>query len=358
MAQDARLAIEQRILWVMLLGGGAYLIYLLSPVLTPFIAAACLAYIGDPLVDRLERLKLSRTLGVVIVFLLTFFALGLLVILVLPVLRSQIENLLARLPEYVQWVESNVLPRLYDFTGVGGGGEVGLSAFLAEYGSLAGGWGSRVLASVSRSGTSLMSGIITLLLVPVVTFYMLRDWDEIVAIAALLIPRRRREMVYHFAHESDLALGGFLRGQFLVMLGLGMIYSGGLALLGLPYAVAVGVVAGLVSFVPYLGFVVGIGLAGLAALVEGAGILGLAGVVAVFGVGQLIEGMFLTPRLVGSRVGLHPVLVIFSVLAFGQLFGFFGVLMALPVAAVLSVLARHAHRAYFPDEHDELKSRR
>ena len=141
------------------------------------------------------------------------------------------------------------------------------------------------------------------------------------------------------------------------MLGLATIYSAGLALLGLDFAVAIGVVAGLVSFVPYLGFIVGIGLAGLAALVEGGDVLLLAGVIAVFAVGQAIEGTLLTPRLVGSRIGLHPVVVIFAVLAGGQLFGFFGILLALPSAAVLSVLARFAFSHYFPDEHQDLATR-
>jgi predicted PurR-regulated permease PerM len=343
--------------WLAAFAVAGGLLYLLAPILTPFVAAALLAYVGDPLVDLLERIRLPRTPSVVTVFVLTFLVLSLLVLLVLPLLRAQVEALVGRLPDYAAWVEQNVLPRVYDLTGAAGSENVGLSAFLADYGSIAGSWGTKVMASISRSGSSLLAGILTLFLVPVLTFYLLRDWDRLVATVGLMIPRRRRPMVFQLARDSDLVLGGFLRGQVLVMLGLATIYAVGLTLLGLDFAIAIGVVAGLVSFVPYLGFIVGIGLAGLAAVVEGSGIGLLAGVVAVFAVGQMIEGMVLTPRLVGSRIGLHPVVVIFAVLAGGQLFGFFGILLALPVAAVLSVLARFAFSHYFPEEHADLSDR-
>jgi predicted PurR-regulated permease PerM len=153
-------------------------------------------------------------------------------------------------------------------------------------------------------------------------------------------------MVFNLVRETDDVLAGFLRGQLIVMIGLAIIYTAGLLLIGLPFAVAIGVVSGLVSFVPYLGFVFGIFLAGLTALNEPNTVFMLIGVVVVFSVGQLMEGSFLTPRFVGNRIGLHPVLVIFAVMAFGQLFGFFGVLLALPAAAVLSVWARFAYRHY------------
>ncbi len=356
-ANDRRGVAESGLFWLAATAVVGALLYLLAPILTPFVASALLAYVGDPLVDRLQRLRLPRTLAVVIVFLLTFALLSLLVLLVLPLVRVQIGALVERLPDYAAWVEANVLPKLYDLAGAAGSEDVGLSAFLSEYGSVAGSWGTKVMASVSRSGSSLLAGVLTLFLVPVLTFYLLRDWDRMVAVVGLLVPRGRRPVVFRLASESDQVLGGFLRGQVLVMLGLATIYSAGLALLGLDFAVAIGVVAGLVSFVPYLGFIVGIGLAGLAALVEGGNLLLLAGVIAVFAVGQAVEGTVLTPRLVGSRIGLHPVVVIFAVLAGGQLFGFFGILLALPCAAVLSVLARFAFSHYFPDEHQDLAAR-
>ena len=347
--------IERRLLWLASLAAGGYLLYLLAPILTPFVAAALLAYIGDPLVDRLETMRLPRTPAVLAVFVLTFLVLALLVLLILPLVSSQVNALIERLPAYAAWVETNVLPRLENFIDVETqGNDVGIAAFITKNASMAGSWGARVVGSVSRSGSLLLSGLLSLFLVPVLTFYLLRDWDRLVAIIGLLVPRRNRVTVSALARQTDDVLGGFLRGQVMVMLGLAIIYSGGLAILGLDFALAIGVLAGLVSFVPYLGFIVGIGLAGLAALVEGGSWLLLVGVVGVFAVGQAIEGMLLTPRLVGSRIGLHPVAVIFAVLAGGQLFGFFGVLLALPVAAVLSVLARFAHQRIFPDEHEEL----
>jgi predicted PurR-regulated permease PerM len=188
-----------------------------------------------------------------------------------------------------------------------------------------------------------------LFLVPILTFYLLRDWDSITRKIGALVPRGQRDTVYRLAHETDDVLGAFLRGQIMVMFALAAIYSFGLSLVGLKFAIAIGVVAGLVSFVPYLGFVFGIGLAGLTVALEPEPLLRLVGVVATFSIAQMIEGSFLTPKLVGDRIGLHPVIVIFSVAAGGQLFGFFGILLALPAAAVLSVLVRFAYTKYLAE---------
>ena len=211
-----------------------------------------------------------------------------------------------------------------------------MGAFIARYSDMAGSWGSRVLVSLTRSGGALAAAVFSLFLVPIITFYMLRDWDVIVARIGALVPSAERETVFRLARETDDVLGAFLRGQILVMIGLGVIYSAGLSLVGLEFAIAIGVVAGLVSFVPYLGFVFGILLAGVTVMLEPDPLWRLGGVVATFAIGQFIEGSVLTPKLVGDRIGLHPVMVIFAVAAGGQLFGFFGILLALPVAAVLS----------------------
>ena len=355
--EEQLLDVERKILWLGVLVAGGYLLYLLAPILTPFVAAALLAYIGDPLVDRLEGWKIPRTPAVLVVFLLTLLIVALLVLLIVPLVVAQVSALVEKLPAYAQWVEQNILPKLNELFDIEAlGDDVGISAFIAENASVAGSWGAKVMGSVSRSGSLLLSGLLSLLLVPVLTFYLLRDWDRLVAGIGLLVPRTQRPIIASLARESDQVLGGFLRGQILVMVGLAIIYTAGLALLGLDFALAIGVLAGVVSFVPYLGFIIGIGLAGLAALVEGGGLVMLAGVVAVFTVGQLVEGMVLTPKLVGSRIGLHPVAVIFAVLAGGQLFGFFGILLALPAAAVLSVLLRFAHQRLFPAEHQDLAS--
>ena len=198
-----------------------------------------------------------------------------------------------------------------------------------------------------------MTALLSLFLVPIITFYLLRDWDMILQHLSALIPSGQRETVTELARDTDNVLGGFLRGQLLVMLSLAVIYSVGLGLIGLEFAIAIGVVSGLVSFVPYLGLIFGIGLAGITVALEPDPLWKLVGVVATFSIAQAIEGSFLTPKLVGDRIGLHPVLIIFAVAAGGQLFGFFGVLLAVPVAAVLSVLVRFAYHRYLK-EHPEV----
>lgn len=337
--------------WMIAAAIVVWLLYLLAPVLTPFIAAALLAYIGDPLADRLQRLKLPRTLAVLAVFLLTFLMIGLLTVLVLPLIKMQVGALLDALPGLVQKVEENWLPKLGTLVGqVNGEEDIGLAAFLAQYGDKAGSWGGKVLLGLGKSGGALFIAVMSLFLIPILTFYMLRDWDDIVAHFGALVPGRQRETVFRLARETDEILGAFLRGQLLVMLALAIIYSTGLSLIGLKFAIAIGVVAGLVSFVPYLGFIFGIALAFLTVVTAPNILWMMGGIVIVFTVAQLIEGSFLTPTLVGDRIGLHPVIVIFAIAAGGQLFGFFGILLALPAAAALSVLVRFAYRNYLADQ--------
>ena len=207
--------------------------------------------------------------------------------------------------------------------------------------------------SVSKSGGAVATAVLSLFLIPILTFYLLRDWDRILSHVSALIPSKLRSTVFELARETDEVLGAFFRGQLLVMFALAVIYSTGLSMVGLKYAVAIGVVSGLVSFVPYLGFVFGIGLAGLTVALEPNPLWQMVGVVATFTIAQLLEGSFLTPKLVGDRIGLHPVIIIFAVAAGGQLFGFFGILLALPAAAVLSVLVRFAYVRYLK-EHSEI----
>jgi predicted PurR-regulated permease PerM len=338
-----------RLNWLIAVLLVGWLLYLLAPVLTPFVAAALLAYLGDPLADRLQRLRIPRGLAVMAVFLLTFACVGLLVLLVVPLFRAQISALLDALPGIITQVEQVWLPRLYGFLDIAPGEDVGFGAFISRYSDMAGSWGSRIILSLSKSGGALAAAVISLFLVPILTFYLLRDWDSILEKLARLVPSSQRDTVFRLARETDDVLGAFLRGQILVMIALAILYSAGLTVVGLDYAIAIGIVAGLVSFVPYLGFVVGIGLACLTVVLEPDPLWRLLGVVATFSVAQFIEGSFLTPRLVGDRIGLHPVFVIFAVAAGGQLFGFFGILLALPIAAVLSVLIRFAYTKYLAE---------
>jgi len=330
--------------------GGVF--YLLAPVLTPFVASALLAYIGDPLADRLERLKMPRTLAVVAVFVLTFLFLALLVLLLGPLVRSQVNALLAALPELASQAEQVWLPRIADFVDIDPESDVGIGPFLSRYSEMAGDWGGKLLMSVSKSGSALAAAVMSLFLVPILTFYLLRDWDSVMAHIAAVLPPSQHDTIVGLAKETDEVLGAFLRGQLLVMFALSTIYAIGLSLVGVKFALAIGVFAGIVSFVPYLGLVFGIALAALTVIAEPNPLLMLAGVIAVFVVAQMLEGTVLTPKLVGDQIGLHPVLVIFAIAAGGQLFGFFGILLALPAAAVLSVLVRFAFHRYLK-EHPE-----
>jgi predicted PurR-regulated permease PerM len=298
---------------------------------------------------------LPRTLAVVVVFLLTFTVLALLVVLVGPLIRTQISALLAALPGLLEQVEQVWLPSVSGWLNIEAGDDVGIGAFLANYSEMAGTWGAKVLVSVGKSGGAVAAAVLSLFLVPVLTFYLLRDWDTIMTHLSALIPSRQREMVLKLARDTDEVLGAFFRGQLLVMLALSVIYSLGLGLVGLKFAIAIGVVSGLVSFVPYLGFVFGIGLAALTVALEPNPLWQMIGVVATFTIAQLLEGSVLTPKLVGDRIGLHPVLIIFAIVAGGQLFGFFGILLALPAAAVLSVVVRFAYDRYLkenPETHE------
>jgi len=343
---------DTRIAWLIALAIAGVLLYVLAPVLTPFVASGLLAYVGDPLADRLQRWGLPRTLAVIVVFLLTFLLLGALVLLVFPLIQQQVAALFAALPDIANKAEQVWLPEAARILEVDVDEDIGLGAFLSRYSDMAGAWGGKALQSVSSTGSMLAAAVMSLFLIPILTFYLLRDWDRIVAYLGALVPESNRDTVFTLVRETDEALGAFLRGQVLVMLALAVLYSTGLTLVGVEYAVAIGVVSGLVSFVPYLGLVFGMALATLTVAHQPDPLWPFVGVVATFGIAQMIEGTVLTPKLVGDRIGLHPVLVIFAIAAGGQLFGFFGILLALPAAAVLSVLVRFAYNRYLKEHPD------
>lgn len=329
------------------LSATALLLYLLAPILTPFFTAALLAYLGDPLADRLEK-KIPRSVAVSLVFLLMFIILTVSGLLVFPMLAQQLTYLLGNMPGYIDNIQVHVVPSVAQVLGIDSSliDFETLKGLFKEHYAQAGGLLSRVMSSIAASGMLLVAWVANLVLIPVVTFYLLRDWDLIIARIDELLPSRSQSVIRKLAKESDEVLAAFLRGQFMVMLALGVIYSTGLWIIDLRLALLIGMLAGMVSFVPYLGFIVGIVAASIAMLLQTQDPMLLIPVAIVFAIGQLLEGMLLTPLLVGDRIGLHPVAVIFAVLAGGQLFGFIGVLLALPVAAILAVLLRHAHAEY------------
>jgi len=331
---------------LLLLAG--WILYLLAPVLSPFVMGAVLAYLGDPLVDRLEVRKVPRTLGVVIVFVIFSAFAVLALLLLIPLIQKQLVIVYQSIPGFLEWLNTSAIPWMKERTGLSLEIlEPGvLLASLEEHLKTAGSIAADILAGVGSSGKALALWISNLVLIPVVAFYLMRDWDDLVENVQEMFPRNKVGTVSRLAREMDEVLGAFLRGQLLVMLALGGIYSIGLWVIGLNVALIIGMVAGLASIVPYLGFIVGIAAAIIAGVLQFGDFSLLIYIFIVFGVGQTLESVALTPLLVGDKIGLHPVAVIFAIMAGGQLFGFTGILVALPVAAVIMVLLRHMHQRY------------
>lgn len=333
-------AIAMAVLW---------LVWVLAPILTPFVIAALLGWLGDPLVDRLERTGRSRNTAVILVFTLMVLLVVLALILLVPMIERQVLTLIASLPGYRDWFVGTALPWIEARTGLQlmvWLDPARIIELVRSHWEEAGGFAATTLGYLSRSGFAMLAWIANIVLLPVLTFFFLRDWDVFVERVAALVPRQHEATVARLARESSGMLGGFLRGQFLVMLILGVLYAIGLSIVGLNLGILIGIVAGLLTFIPYLGPASLALLGGIAALVQYGDWKHLAGVGVVFAVGQVIESYWLTPKLVGDRIGLHPVAVIFAVLAGGQLFGFLGMLLALPVAAVANVLLRFAVEHY------------
>lgn len=329
--------------------GFALFVYFLHPILTPFLVAIVLAYMSDPVVDRLERAGLSRTWGTVAVFgLLTVIMMTLLLVLV-PLLAKQLLKLYQLAPLVLDWLQHTAMPWVQ--------AKLGLSdsfwkfdkikAAITEHMGQATDIVGIVLSQATASSLALIGFLANLVLIPVVAFYLLRDWNIMMAKIRGLLPRARADQIVSLAKECHDVLGAFVRGQLLVMLALGVIYSAGLMFVGLELGLLIGLMAGVAAIVPYMGFIVGIGAALIAGLFQfGGDLYPMLGIVAVFMVGQALEGTVLTPLLVGDKIGMHPVAVIFAILAGGELFGFTGVLLALPVAAVIMVLVRHLQDMY------------
>ncbi len=333
--------------WLILIGIVGFVIWLLAPVLMPFVAAALFAYLGDPLVDRLER-RMNRSLAVTLVFLVMIVVVVAIVLVLVPFIERQIGNFLAQLPTWIEWFQTRAAPWLEAHFGISTGvlDTQKLIGMLQTHWKEAGGVATTVLARVSKSGLTVVGWTLNIVMIPVVAFYLLRDWDIMVERIHALVPRSIEPVVARLARESDETLGAFLRGQLSVMIALGILYGAGLWLVGISVGPLIGMIAGLISFVPYLGAITGVVMALIAAVVQYQDWTHVLLVLVVFGIGQALEGYVLVPRLVGEKIGLHPVAVIFAVLAGGELFGFLGVLLALPVASVVMVLLRYAHERY------------
>ncbi|MFT3763423.1 MAG: AI-2E family transporter [Pseudoxanthomonas sp.] len=341
----------RRLQWAALAAVACWVVWLLAPVLTPFALSLLLAWLGDPLVDWLESKGRSRNAAVVLVFTLMALLVTLALMILVPLIERQIVTLINALPQGRDWLIGIAVPWVEQKTGL----ELmswldpeRLIEWIRSHWAQAGGVAKTFFGYLSRSGFAMVAWVLNIVLLPILTFYFLRDWDKLVERVAAVIPRDHIDTVSRLARESNDVLGAFIRGQFLVMLALGVVYAAGLTLSGLNLGLLIGLIAGLISFIPYLGATTGVVLAVLAALVQAKGfdLQLMIGLAATFTVGQLLESYVLTPRIVGDKIGLHPVAVIFAVMAGGQLFGFLGMLLALPVAAVANVLLRYAHERY------------
>jgi predicted PurR-regulated permease PerM len=322
--------------------------YLLQPILLPFVLGGLIGYLGDPLVDRVEARGGSRSFGVILVFLVFTAILVLGLVFALPMLFQQLDGLIGRIPQIYAWLRDTAVPWLQSRTLVTGAAlpQIDWSAELVENWQSLGKVTAATVSRLTGSGLGLLLGLANIALVPVVAFYLMRDWDDIAARALRLMPRDWQAGTRQMVGEADEVVGAFLRGQFVVMCALGALYSTGLWMAGVQLALLLGFIAGLASIVPYLGFIVGVTASLIAAWLQFHEFTPLVYVALVFGVGQLVESMVLTPVLVGDRIGLHPVAVIFALMAGGQLAGFVGVVVALPVAAVIKVFASHALMHY------------
>ena len=323
------------------------LIWLLAPVLTPFLIAGVLGYVLHPLVEKLAKKRVPRVVAVLLVEVTAIVLVLAVMLLIVPILSKQLPLLREQIPLFADRLNAALSPLLARFGFDVTLDTASIKAFVLKYlDANLEEWIATALSSARIGGSILLAVLGNALLVPVVLFYLLMDWPNLVRRASAMVPPRMRAKVHSFTVECDAVLGQYLRGQLMLMLTLAVFYSGGLFLFGFDLAVPVGVFTGLAVFIPYLGFGLGLLLALISGVLQFAGWHGVVGVAVVYGIGQLLESMVLTPRLVGDRIGLSSLTVIFALLAFGHLFGFVGVLIALPVSAVMVVAVRRLRGVY------------
>lgn len=339
---------HQVIFWLVVLFGLVAVLWGLGGILLPFVAGMVLAYFLDPVADWLKDHSIPRlvaTVMIVGVFVLLFI---LILIFLLPVLIDQIGAFARELPAYVQNIVkliNNAAPEwlLKEIESQG----IDMKGPVSDLAAKAAGWLGTVFQSVLSGGLALVNLLALLVVTPIVAFYMLNDWDRMIAKVDSWVPREHVETVRQLADDADHAIAGFIRGQGTVCITLGIVYAIALTIVGLNFGLLIGLAAGLLSFIPYVGAILG-GLAsvGMALVQFWPDWVMVAVVAGIFAAGQFLEGNFLTPKLVGDNVGLHPVWLMFALFAAGYLFGFVGMLLAVPVAAAIGVLIRFALEKY------------
>lgn len=340
------------LLSVVVLGVLLWLLIALQSILTPFVVAGILAYILNPLVEKLCRRRVPRTVAAMLVMLFALGLLALLLLIIIPMLITQFENLSAKLPDFIQWFQQQALPWINARLGlhIEVNGDSAVKWAQEHMGSLREAI-SKVAPTLMRQSSSILMSVTNLLLLPFLLYYFLLDWSRWTEGVKTMIPRRILPTYNRIVGNMDRVLGEFLRGQITVMLVMGLVYGFGLMFTGLDSGFAIGMVAGLLVFVPYLGAFTGLLLATIAAVLQFDSWTGLILVWSVFGIGQFVESFFITPKIVGDRIGLSPFWVIFSLMAFGKLLGFVGMLLALPLAAITLVLLREGAHAYWGTEY-------
>jgi len=337
---------RQNLLWLSVSIGFLALLWLLTPVLTPFVAAFIIGYVLNPGVDWMHQRGLPRAVAVLLAMLSVFVVVTALALVVLPILAEELPVLRERLPALLSRIDAAFGPTLRQW-GIGGRLDfIALQKAIAAKLAAGDGSAAALLNWLRIGGSALIAWIGTLVLIPIVLFYLLLDWHRVIQRVSETVPRRWYALVADMALETDALLAQYLRGQLLVMFLLAAYYSIALTIAGFDVALPVGMLTGLLVFIPYVGFGLGLVLAIIAALLQFEGWGGLSAVAVIYGLGQFLERFLLTPRLVGERIGLHPLVVIFALLAFGQLFGFVGVLLALPASAILSVAFGRLRRHY------------
>lgn len=340
---------EQVRAWLVALVIVVALLWLLNDILLPFVAGIAVAYFLDPLVDRLERRGMSRDWGTVLVLVLFFLALLLVALLIVPVLHAQVLGLTARLPKAVSGFRDSVLPLVQDIIVRFNIDVDGARDALQEVAKDSANFVLGVLRRALSGGLAVFNLLSLLLITPIVAYYMLRDFDVMTAKVRSLLPRQHEDVICRLLGDVDRVLDSFVRGQGTVCLILGAFYATSLSLVGLDFGLIIGLISGLVSFVPFVGVAVGLLLSMLTALTQylpDGDYLRIGLVAAIFIVGQIAEGNYLTPKLLGDRIGLHPVWVMFALLAGGAMAGFVGVLIAVPVAAAAGVMVRYGIEQY------------
>ncbi len=358
------MSLERQILfWAAVVAAVWYVLYLLGSTITPFAAGIMLGYLLDPVALKLQRLGLNR-LGASLLILITFaLSMTVVLILVVPILGNQFVAFSQRLPDYAVRLQAHAVEEgnaLIAKYGAGWLGTLGLNQQLSsgqiqssvsDFVTQGAQWLLNALKSLVSGGAAVFSFLSLMIITPVVAFYILIDWHRMISELDSWLPLDYRDNLRKIAREIDHALAGFIRGQSIVCLFLGLWYGLGLTLIGLDFGFVIGVLAGFLSFVPYVGSLTALVLSLGVALVQGWPSLELFFMaLAVVGVGQFFEGNVLSPKLVGKSVGLHPVWLMFSLLAFGQLFGFLGLLIAVPTAAAIGVVARHLIAVYLKSQ--------